>query len=136
MSEKFEEIVQDIKERLDGIGKSVEPAVISQMVRDNLKELMENDPELVRKMKFGNEPEPKLLGSKFARWGLNTSDIEFLHDLMTANGRKGGEGPSEELTNAFNVVSDAIYLPADEVRRIDKQAIDNLFPRVHKGNRA
>ena len=117
MSEKFEEIVQDIKERLDGIGKSVEPAVISQMVRDNLKELMENDPELVRKMTFGREKDgdPKLLGSKFARHEFNVADVEFLYDLMTSNGRRGGDGPSEELRNTFNALSDAVYIPQEEM---------------------
>ena len=76
----------------------------------------------------------KMFGSKFARWGLGVADIEFLHDLMVAEREQGKRGPSEELSNAFEDVSAALYIPQEEIRRIDKQAIDNLFPRVHKGN--
>ena len=77
----------------------------------------------------------KLFGSKFGRWGLNVADIEFLHDIMSAEREAGKAGPSEELRNAFEDLSEALYMPQDEIRRIDKQAIDNLFPRVHKRNR-
>ena len=85
----------------------------------------------VRKIVFG-EGEGKLVGSKFARWGLTAGDIEMAYDLLTANQRGGGAGPSEELRQAFAAVSDAYYLGADEVRKIDQSAIDNLYPRVPK----
>ena len=43
-------------------------------------------------------------------------------------------GTFEELRNAFEDVSEALYMPQEEVRRIDKQAIDNLFPRIPLSN--
>lgn len=40
----------------------------------------------------------KLVGSKFARYGLNASDIEFLYDVQVAEQRAGrGRGPSTDL---------------------------------------
>jgi len=83
--------------------------------------------------KSGSEPDKrKLFGSKFARHDLNASDVEFLYDLMEASQRSGMNpaGPSEELRNAFSDISEAIYIPQEEIRRIDKQALDNLFPRI------
>jgi hypothetical protein len=125
-----EELFRDIAARLDAIGEKVSEERIKSIVAGLL-----GDQEFTRKMRFGTG-EKQLVGSKFQRWNLNTADIEFLHDLMTANKRNGGPGPSEELTKAFNAVSEAYYLPMEEVRRIDRQAIDNLFPRVTRGNRA
>lgn len=73
----------------------------------------------------------KLVGSKFARYGLNASDIEFLYDVQVAEQRAGrGRGPSADLEGAFKSISDAMYLSEDEIQKIDKRAIDNLFPRV------
>jgi len=79
----------------------------------------------------------KLFGSKFGRWNLEVADIEFLFDLQESlRGQRkvdnAGvyEGPSEELRNAFNDISEALYIPQEEIRRIDKQALDNLFPRI------
>ena len=77
----------------------------------------------------------KLSNSKFSRWNLGLADIEFLYDLMVSNERNGRHGPSDELRNAFQDLSDAIYISNAEIRRIDKQAIDNLFPRITRKNR-
>ena len=91
-----------------------------------------DDHPFVRKMRFGRE-DPALIGSKYARWGLGPEDVEFLYDVTSSAQRTGlGHGPSEELTKAFNAVSDAYYLSQDEVKRIDQRAIDNLFPRMPK----
>ncbi len=129
-----DELFKEIAARLDAIGETVSEQRLKQLVNTELRSLLE-DKEVVRKMRFVPSPE-SLAGSKFARWGLGVSDIEFLYDLMNASRNRGGAGPSEELTNAFNTISDAVYIPQEEIRRIDRQAIDNLFPRVHKGNRA
>ena len=93
MSEQLEQVIQDIKARLDGIGKSVEPAVIAQMVKENMVEILKNDPEFVRKMKFGEKGDQRLMGSKFARHEFNTGDIELLYDVMTSNKRYAGSEP-------------------------------------------
>lgn len=79
----------------------------------------------------------KLFGSKFGRHGLGVGDIELLFDLQESlRGQRkvdnAGvyEGPSQELRNAFDDISEALYIPQEEIRRIDKQALDNLFPRI------
>lgn len=92
---------------------------------------LDDDDPIVRKMRFAPNPEPKLVGSKFSRWGLSTADIELAHDLMKTTDK----GPSEELTRAFEAVSDAIYMSEDEVRKTDRTALDNLYPRVPKRDR-
>ena len=125
-----EELLRDISQRLDAIGEKVSEERIKGIVAGLLE-----DKEFSRKMRFAG-PEPALVGGKFARWGLSVPDVEFLYDLMNAERERGKRGPSEELERTFKGVSDAIYMPQDEIRAIDKQAIDNLFPRVHKGNRA
>ena len=45
--------------------------------------------------------------------------------LMAEDGWRAG--PSEELTKAFNELSDAVYMSDEQVRAIDRQAIDDLF---------
>ena len=125
-----EELLRDIAARLDAIGEKVSEERIKGIVAGLLE-----DKEFTRKMRFGGG-EPGLVGGKFARWGLGTADVEFLYDLMTAEHERGKRGPSEELERTFKGVSDAVYMSQEQIRAIDKQAIDNLFPRVHKGNRA
>jgi hypothetical protein len=138
------QILKDVQARLqempnkEGLAKLVE-----EQVKAVLKSYEEAHPSVRRKIVFGDAA-PEVLGSKFARWGYSVADIEFLHDLMQGcKGRQlrmGGSeaglhpGPSEDLTKAFKAVSDAYYLPMEEVRRIDKAAIDGLFPRVNKHN--
>lgn len=96
------------------------------------------DPELGRKMRF-DVPSPNALqGSKFARWNLSVADVEFLYDMQSAlKGHRKVEGdsypgPSEELENAFKTISSACYISQEEIRKIDRQAIDGLFPRASK----
>lgn len=131
-TEVQEQVMQDIAERLAAIGEAVSEERIRGIVQGYLDDVLANPGhELSRKMRFGGG-ERKLAGSKFARWGLNVADVEFLHDLMEAGQRAGmnRSGPSEELRSAFADISEAVYLPEDEVRRIDQRAIDNAFPRI------
>lgn len=125
-----EQLLQDIATRLQAIGESVSEARIREIAEGVILEQSQT-----RKIKFGAK-DSKLDGSKFARWQLNSADVEFLYDLMAARRSIGGPGPSEELQAAFAEISDAMYMTPDQVRQIDRQAIDNLFPRVHKRNRA
>src|SRR5215831_17274715 len=103
--------------------------------KDVLKNLKDDDP-IVKKMIGWGRPDRRLLGSKFSRFGgWTTSDVEFCYDLMNAHRGKpifGGThpGPSPELEAAFKAMSDAYYLPEEEVRAIDKTALDNTWPRV------
>lgn len=135
-----EEMLQDVATRLAAIETGVNDAKalaseesLRTFVADYLGGLDDSDP-IVRKMRFGSNA-PELLGSKFARWNYEPADVEFLYDLISTRARNGiGNAPSEELTKAFTALSDAQYLSDEEVRSIDRQAIDDLFPRVNKRN--
>lgn len=130
----IEELVKDISDRLESVGKAASAESVRALVKESFEGLMA-DPDFSRKIKFGRTEE-SLVGSKFARHNLTTADIEFAYDLMTARAKNGmSAGPSEELTRAFKAVSDAYYMDEAEVRAIDRQAIDDMFPRV-PSNRA
>jgi len=134
---EMDTILRDINARMESIGKVVEPAALEAMVRGALDKLLENPSEdLKRKMRFGRSNDTKIVGTKYARHGLDISDIEWLYDIQTtlAGQRKAGggihEGPSEELSNTFRAVSDAYYLSDAQVKEMDRRAIDDMFPRI------
>lgn len=131
----IEQLAQDISQRFAALGEQVSEAKIKAMIDGQLVGLM-NDAEFVRKMRFGGNADARLTGTKFHRWGLNMGDVEFLFDIMHAERERGKRGPSEELDKLFKAYSDAAYIPQEQIRAMDRQAIDNLFPRVHKGNHA
>lgn len=134
---------QILKDIVDRVAQTVNPTIderlsvdkIKELVRTALADLNDDDP-IVRKMRFGGNGDSHLIGSKYARHGLNAGDIEFLYDLQTSlTGQRKVDsgfyrGPSEELERAFKAVSDAYYLPDEEVRKLDAQALDNVFPRI------
>lgn len=111
------------------------PDNMRNFVSEYLSGLDDKDP-LVRKMRFGSEANTALIGSKFARWNYSLADVEFLYDLMTARMAQGKPGPSAELQQVFTTLSDAYYLSNEEVKAIDGRAIDDLYPRINKRNRA
>lgn len=125
-----------IRQTADDAKQAVAPEAIRSLFEGFINALPDDDP-LKRKMRFGS-PDPELIGTKYARWNLSVADIEFLYDLQdTLRGQRkvsGGahEGPSVELTRAFKAVSEANYLTEDQVREIDRKAIDEQFPRVSK----
>lgn len=133
----LEQLVTDINARLTAIGENYSEDKIKNLVTTYLDGLVK-DETFVRKMRFGNATTPApLLGTKYARWGLSIEDIEFLYDLQESlrglrkvDGGGAYDGPSENLRNTWKSVSDAVYLPMEEVRQIDQRALDNLFPRV------
>ena len=132
MAEKtVQELMTDISQRMQALGEQVSEERITTLITSYLESL-KGDEAFVRKMRFGpNGSDRKLVGSKFARWGLSIGDVEFLYDvLQSAQARGLSKGPSEELQNTFEALSDAIYLPQDQVREMDRRALDNLFPRV------
>lgn len=128
-----EQFMQDVADRLKAIGENTSEDKIRSIVDERFN-LLKSDADFVRKMRFGSD-EP-VVGGKFARWNLTPESIEFLFDIMMANKRSGGSGPSPELEAAFKAYSDAVYMSEEEIKRIDRQAIDDLFPRVTKHNRA
>lgn len=135
----LETLATDIRQRLDAIDTKVSEATSDQklalLVKEAIAGLSDEDK---RKMLFGSDGgDRKLVGTKYARWGLSLGDVEFLHDLQTSlRGQRrvkhGGvyEGPSESLAATFQAISDAYYLTADEVREMDRAALDDLFPRI------
>ena len=126
-----EELLQSIAERMDALGESVSEERVRALIKESLSALLEDDSEFARKMRFGRAAsEPSLAGSKFARWGLCAADVEFLYDIVQANEARGRPGPSEELRNAFEAISDAVYIPQEKIRQIDRRALDDVFPRV------
>jgi hypothetical protein len=132
-----EQLLKDINDRLTAIGEQVSEQRLQTIVQGHLDKVLQ-DKEFVRKMRFGPVGnDTQLLGTKFARWGLTLADIEFLYDLQRSlKGQRsvGGYGvyggPSPELENTFNAISEAVYLPDAKVREIDKAALDNEFPRI------
>jgi hypothetical protein len=136
----MDELAADVRQQLDAINKSVSDATGDERLRALVNEAvagLAQDQEFVRKLRFGSDAaDVQLVGTKYARWGLSVSDVEFLHDLMEAQrgmARKGGgvhPGPSEELTRTFEAISAARYLSMDQVRQIDRSALDDLFPRI------
>jgi HK97 family phage major capsid protein len=134
-NQALEGLLRDVAARLDSIPKGAITEEQAKQIFADMAESIKADSEAERKMKFATQSPNVLLGTKFARYNYTASDVEMLYDLMSAKARSGmGGGPSEELTKAFGVVSSAFYLDEAEVQRIDRKALDNLFPRVRKGN--
>ncbi len=121
----------ETKGELATLKDTFSPENVRTMVSDYLSGLDDNDP-IVRKLRHGSDTNDQLTGTKFARFGLGPSDVEFLYDLMNSRAALGLKGPSEELTKAFGAVSEAYYLTDEQVRAIDGRAIDDLFPRINK----
>lgn len=135
-TEVFEQLMKDINDRLaalDGIRDDIPSEEgIRNIIKTYLDELT-NDSEFVRKMRFGpGGQERKIVGTKYARWGLTIEDVEWLYDVLSAAQRSGlsENGPSDELRNTFEALSEAVYVPESTVREWDQTAIDNMFPRI------
>lgn len=127
------QLAEDLHARFASIEASTSAETIQQHIATYLASLNDDDP-FVRKMRFSTAA-PELIGSKFARHNLKAEDIEFLYDIMQSRAARGlGTGPSEELTRSFKAISDAQYLSDEEVRKIDRAAIDDMYPRVNKAN--
>jgi hypothetical protein len=136
----IEELGREVRQRLDAVATEQTDRLSDERLRQLVTEVVDglkDDEEFVRKIRFGAAPtDTQLVGTKYARWGLNLGDVEFLFDLMSAQRgtarRNGGmhPGPSEELTRTFESISAARYLGADKIQAMDKRALDDLFPRV------
>ena len=130
--DQIETLIKDVHDRLASLPAALSEAQIKGIVNDVLAAKLADDAELGRQVRYGKNDE-RLIGTKFARYGLGPADVEFLYDLQVSRQRVGlGGGPSEELAKAFKAVSDAYFLDEAEIKRIDRQAIDDLYPRVNK----
>lgn len=136
-------LAQDMRQRLDGINQEISAKLsdveLSRLVREALAGWAGSDEgrEELRKLSFAGGGAKQLIGTKYSRHQLGVADIEFLHDLqLSLKGQKRVSnpgvygGPSETLTKTFGDISEAYYLPEDQVREMDRKAIDDLFPRL------
>lgn len=128
MPEKNEELLQEIASRMEALGQQVSEENVRLLVNTCLAELLEEDTDFARKMRFGSAPE-KLAGTKYARWGLSAADVEFAFDLLTSAQRMGlsRRGPSLELRRTFAAISSAYYVEQADVRQMDERALDEYF---------
>lgn len=138
---RLDAVDSTIGERLEGMERSVSDSVsdvkLTQLIRDHLMDLVK-DPDFQRKVRFaGGVDDRPVVGMRYARHGLSLADVEYLYDIQRSlvgqrrvKGAGVYEGPSEELTRTFEAISDAQYLPEDQVRTLDRKAIDDLFPRL------
>jgi HK97 family phage major capsid protein len=134
-----EQLAGEIKGKLDALDEKIGAAVTDEQleakVRDALEGLLgtEEGDDIVRKLRFGNEGDDKLKGSKFGRLGMSASDIEFLHNLTTSafkRGVKDAQPPSDELEKAFKAVSDGEYVSPAQAYKRDVEAIDAFYDRL------
>lgn len=131
----LETLAGDIKARLDALGEQVPTdEQLSDKIRSTFAEWLETEDgqEHVRKVKFGSDTDPELVGTKYARLGLSVADVEWLHDLqcsLQGQKRVGSSGtftgPSEELRKTHEAVSKSQRVPsllarADDERRIEE----------------
>jgi hypothetical protein len=136
----IEELGTEVRQRLSAVDERISERLSDEKLTEQIRGIvadLKNDDDFVRKIRHATAPaDTQLVGTKYARFGLSVSDVEFLYDLQSANRglpRKGGgahPGPSEELTRTFEAISAARYLSADRVREIDRRALDDMFPRV------
>lgn len=129
------ELLQDVLDRMKELPDIPSDEKIRGMINEAIQGLG-SDSEFVRKVRFG-EGDQRLIGSKFSRYGLEAGDIEFLYDFQRALAtglRRDDLQPSEELENAFRDISEAMYVPQDKVRELDKKALDKVFPRIPISN--
>ncbi|WP_330438812.1 hypothetical protein OHB44_27975 [Micromonospora sp. NBC_00821] len=135
----LEALGTEVRQRMDAVDKSIADRTSDEKLTELVRGLVDDlskDPEFVRKLRFGQGPaERQLVGTKYARWGLSVADVEFLYDLQS--GLRGmptskgiHPGPSDELTRTFEAITEARYLPMQQVRDMDRKAIDDLFPRI------
>lgn len=124
----LEALGQDIRSRLDALqteqSERLSDEALTRAIKDNLQVFLssEDGAEYVRKVRFG-APAAELVGSKYARLGLDRSDVELLHDIMQAAQASGiaKRGPSEELTRTFEAISAGRYMSTALARAADER---------------
>lgn len=137
-TETVDAILTDVRAQIVALGQKVDDSHLEGFFKRAIEQLMQEDPDFVRKMRFGGGQDDALFGTKYARHNLTIGDVEFLFDLQNSlTGQRKGNGtvytgPDEGLQRTFRAISEGVYLSDKEIREIDKKAIDDLFPRVPK----
>ena len=125
--------VDGIKGEVAAIRDSFSDTKIEEMVRGFLASLDGDDEAVatVRKLVFGREGSPGLVGSKYR--GMTVADIEFMHDMLESAHavRVSKAGPSEELRNAVKVLSERAAIPQAVAQAEDLRKIEELRASGH-----
>lgn len=123
--------------RMTAIEENVSEAAIKRACQQLLTDILA-DPtgELGNKLKDvwrSQNTDPRLKGSKFAKWGFGPSHIELTYDILTAAKKAGlsQRGPSEELHNAFNDLSDAAFVTSEDAQKMGLKDVDGMFQRYY-----
>lgn len=139
----LEALAVDIRSRLDAMqddqNERLSDEALTRAIKSNLDSFLQSDDgaEYVRKVRFGAQTPAELVGSKYARMGLDRTDIELLHNIMTA-AQEGGihkRGPSDELTKTFEACSGGHYRStalarADDERNLERMRRDGKIDHV------
>jgi hypothetical protein len=137
MSETLGALAGEIRQRLDALPEQLDAKLderltdnkLEEMVRNTLTSFLDTDDgkDFVAKLRFASD-DPKLKGTKYARLGLTVFDIEMLHDILNSAKVIGkSSGPSAELAQAFEAVSDAKYVPSALLKADDQRRIDEMY---------
>ena len=125
----LEAITGEIKSRLDAVDTKIDDQIGDSALEQRIAnqfDLLVADDDFVRKMRF--TADPRLAGSKYARHGLGVSDVEMLYDILTSARALGmSKGPSEELQNAMNAVSEGRLVDAVSVKAADVHRAEEMF---------
>lgn len=140
-TQALEALTTEVRQRLDALDTSIGGKIderlsdsrLTELVKANLKSVLDEDPDFARKLKFG-ATDRKLVGTKYARAGLTTADIEILYDMQNALAGQpkvegGGTytGPSEELRNTFDAVSKGRYVDNAVAQAQDERQLEDAY---------
>lgn len=142
MSEQqtLEAIAADIIARVDALGQERPTTeAIEELVRTQILDVLgvEDAEEIHRKMRFGSS-DSKLLGTKYARFGLSVGDVESLFLIQEAQRGKATHGvdaekigsvyggPSDELKATMEAASEGRYQDLAVSRRQDLEALEAM----------
>lgn len=129
----LEALGQDIRSRFDALDQQqnerLSDEALTGLVRSNLETFLasESGAEYVRKIRFG-APSSDMVGTKYARLGMDRADVELLYDIMQAAQQSGinKRGPGEELTRTFEALSQGRYLSTAIARADDERHLTEM----------
>jgi len=130
--EDFDVVATEIRGKLDALDTGQQEALsdvrLNELIRTNLETFLasEGAGEIVRKMRF-SAPATELVGTKYARLGLDVADVEMLHDILqSAQIARISRGPSEELTRTFEAISAGRYWSTAMARAEDERHLTEM----------
>lgn len=130
----MEALGTEVRQRFDAIDTSINERLSDEKLGDILEKSFQRylatdeGREHVRKMRFGKSDD-KLVGSKYARLGMDVSDVEMLFDLTQSAHARGlsDNGPTDELRNTFKAVSKGEYKDTTAIRSEGERYLTDEF---------